>query len=196
MVPIHDAQGRVIGFGARLLDDGEDEEEEEKEEEKEEDSGRGQVMLRTRAGEDPEGEAEEAVEWEVSGEVSEAEAKAKKPYRPKYLNSPETVLFRKKEVFFGLHRARPAARAEGSVVVVEGYFDVLQLHAAGICNGAVGGERGQRSGLPAVEGRKVWKKRFFGAGGGEDNVVAAPSLALMLCPALFFFPSHSLAPCH
>ena len=46
---------------------------------------------------------------------------------PKYLNSPETPLFSKGRELYGLFQARPAVRAAGKVVVVEGYMDVLAL---------------------------------------------------------------------
>ncbi|MFM7269902.1 MAG: DNA primase [Cyanobium sp.] len=79
MVPIHDRQGRVIGFGGRSLDGQE----------------------------------------------------------PKYLNSPETEVFAKGQHLFGLHRAADPIRRADRAVVVEGYFDVIALHAAGITH-AVG----------------------------------------------------------
>lgn len=53
---------------------------------------------------------------------------------PKYLNSPETELFEKGKHLFGLDRAAQAIRREDRAVVVEGYFDVIALHAAGITN--------------------------------------------------------------
>jgi len=74
MFPIHDGSGRVVGFGGRVLDDGE----------------------------------------------------------PKYLNSPETPLFAKGRELYGLFQARPAIRAAGKVVVVEGYMDVVALAQHGI----------------------------------------------------------------
>ncbi|MGG6269747.1 DNA primase [Leptolyngbya sp. AN03gr2] len=76
MVPIHDSQGRVIGFGGRTLSD----------------------------------------------------------EQPKYLNSPETDLFDKGKTLFGLDKAKGAIAKQDQAVVVEGYFDVIALHAAGITN--------------------------------------------------------------
>ncbi len=76
IVPIHDRQGRVIGFGGRSLDGTE----------------------------------------------------------PKYLNSPETEVFEKGKHLFGLDRAASSIRSNDRAVVVEGYFDVIALHAAGVTN--------------------------------------------------------------
>jgi len=76
MIPIHDSQGRVIGFGGRSL---------------------GQEL-------------------------------------PKYLNSPETELFNKGKTLFALDQARDAITKQDQAVVVEGYFDAIALHAAGINN--------------------------------------------------------------
>jgi DNA primase len=76
MFPIHDARGQVIGFGGRVLGDGE----------------------------------------------------------PKYLNSPETPLFSKGRELYGLFLARAAIRDAGTVVVVEGYMDVVALAQHGVQN--------------------------------------------------------------
>ncbi len=78
MLPIHDARGRVIAFGGRILD-------------------------------------------------SEAN-----PSAPKYLNSPDTPLFDKGRTLYNLHRAAPAARQSGRMIVVEGYMDAIALANAGI----------------------------------------------------------------
>jgi len=50
---------------------------------------------------------------------------------PKYLNTPETVLFNKRNVLFGLHEAREAILKEKRVVVVEGQLDFITLFQAG-----------------------------------------------------------------
>lgn len=76
IIPIHDLQGRVVGFGGRALGD----------------------------------------------------------EQPKYLNSPETELFDKGKLLFGLDKARAAIAKQDQAVVVEGYFDVIALHASGITN--------------------------------------------------------------
>jgi len=53
---------------------------------------------------------------------------------PKYLNSPESAVFRKKNVLYGLDSARDAIRKEGRVILVEGYFDQISLRIRGFGN--------------------------------------------------------------
>ncbi|OQW50455.1 MAG: hypothetical protein A4S09_01280 [Proteobacteria bacterium SG_bin7] len=53
---------------------------------------------------------------------------------PKYLNSPDTPLFHKGKVLFGLNHSAKHIRAEDQVIVVEGYMDFLALYQAGIKN--------------------------------------------------------------
>ena len=53
---------------------------------------------------------------------------------PKYLNSPETLLFSKSHVLFGLNFAGPAIRKAGRAVLLEGYMDVIACHQAGFEN--------------------------------------------------------------
>jgi len=53
---------------------------------------------------------------------------------PKYINSPESPLYHKSSVLFGMDMALPAIRTENSVIIVEGYFDHLALYRAGIRN--------------------------------------------------------------
>ncbi len=76
MFPIRDAAGRVIGFGARALDDS----------------------------------------------------------LPKYLNSPQTLIFDKSGSLYGIDFARAAIRKENLAVVVEGYMDVIVAHQHGFAN--------------------------------------------------------------
>jgi DNA primase len=78
MFPIQDRRGRVIGFGGRIIGDGE----------------------------------------------------------PKYLNSPETPLFHKGNTLYGMHLASAAARQSETLIVTEGYMDVIALAQAGFA-GAV-----------------------------------------------------------
>jgi DNA primase len=54
------------------------------------------------------------------------------PGEPKYLNSPESALFHKGKQLYNLHQAKGAIRKEESVILVEGYFDVLRLVLAGV----------------------------------------------------------------
>lgn len=75
MIPVHDARGRCVGFGARATTDRQD---------------------------------------------------------AKYLNSPAADHFDKGRLLFNLHRASPAARTAKRLVLVEGYFDVIALDAAGV----------------------------------------------------------------
>ncbi len=51
---------------------------------------------------------------------------------PKYLNSPETPLYTKGRVLYGLHLSKHAIRKAGAVVLVEGYFDVVQAWQGGV----------------------------------------------------------------
>lgn len=73
--PIHDVRGRVIGFGGRALQAGQE---------------------------------------------------------PKYLNTPETAIFRKREALYGIPAALEAARKHDRLVVCEGYFDRIALARAGV----------------------------------------------------------------
>lgn len=50
---------------------------------------------------------------------------------PKYINSPETPVYKKSSVLYGLRHARSAIQRTGRLLVVEGYFDVISLHQAG-----------------------------------------------------------------
>lgn len=77
MIPIRDSQGRMAGFGARILD---------------------------------------------PNDV------------PKFLNSPQTSLFDKGRLLFGMDHARRAIREKDQAVIVEGYLDVIILHQAGFTN--------------------------------------------------------------
>lgn len=54
--------------------------------------------------------------------------------KAKYINSPETEIYRKGETLYGLFEARDAIRQEGTVLIVEGYLDLLQVVQAGFLN--------------------------------------------------------------
>lgn len=60
------------------------------------------------------------------GRVFESEDSAK------YINSPETLLFKKSNNFYGLQATRDSIRKEGYVILVEGYMDFLKLYQSGI----------------------------------------------------------------
>ena len=53
---------------------------------------------------------------------------------PKYLNSPESVVYNKSSILFGLNTAKDAIREEDSVIIMEGYFDVISAQMAGVKN--------------------------------------------------------------
>jgi DNA primase len=78
MFPINNRDGKVVGFGARLLVDEEN--------------------------------------------------------QPKYLNSPESVLFSKRKILYGLHENQRNIRLRGEAVIVEGYMDVVGLSEKGVNN--------------------------------------------------------------
>ena len=52
--------------------------------------------------------------------------------QPKYLNSPETPIYKKTSVLYNLHRARDGMRRNQRAVLVEGYMDVIGVYAAGV----------------------------------------------------------------
>ena len=54
--------------------------------------------------------------------------------RPKYMNSPETPLYNKSEILFGLNHSRTAIAKENAVIIVEGYFDLISLYQGGVQN--------------------------------------------------------------
>ncbi len=69
-----------------------------------------------------------------AGRVVGFGARTLKGEEPKYLNTPETEVFRKRSVLYGFDLARGAMRASGSAVLVEGYLDVIACHQAGVEN--------------------------------------------------------------
>lgn len=118
--------------------------------------------------------------------------------KPKYVNSETGGLYRKSELLYGLYEAREAIRREGSVFLVEGYKDVLAMHAAGfrhtvalcgthcfvetiydICPRDAGcrqgGAQGGGCGCPDACRRRD--------GGGEDRAAGRGRSGLALSPA-------------
>lgn len=53
---------------------------------------------------------------------------------PKYINTPETEIYQKRFILYGLHAAREAIRREKRIIIVEGYTDFISLNNAGIKN--------------------------------------------------------------
>ena len=105
--------------------------------------------------------------------------------QPKYVNGPETLLFSKRRTLYGLDLAREAARRGGTVVVVEGYMDVIALGQAGF--EAVVAPLG--TALTEEQFSELWRLSpspvlcFDGDGAGARAAARAAELALpMLAP--------------
>lgn len=71
---------------------------------------------------------------DVSGNVVAFGGRALDDSPAKYINSPETQVYRKSRVLYALHEARDAMRREKFAILVEGYFDALRCFDAGIEN--------------------------------------------------------------
>lgn len=69
---------------------------------------------------------------DTSGEVIGYTARILDKGEPKYLNTPETILFNKSKYIFGLYQAKESIRRNGFVVIVEGNMDVISSHQAGV----------------------------------------------------------------
>jgi DNA primase len=69
-----------------------------------------------------------------TGEVTGFGARALGDEEPKYLNSPQTLLFDKSGTLYGLDQAKDAIRDRNLAVIVEGYMDVIGAHQAGFLN--------------------------------------------------------------
>ena len=52
----------------------------------------------------------------------------------KYMNSPETPLYKKSDIFYGLHSARESIREKKYAILVEGYTDIIKLYQSGVHN--------------------------------------------------------------
>jgi len=73
--------------------------------------------------------------FNLSGKIVAFGGRAlKKGEHAKYMNSPETPIYNKSAILYGLNFARNAIRDAESVILVEGYFDFLSLYQAGIQN--------------------------------------------------------------
>ncbi|GAA4037717.1 DNA primase [Parerythrobacter jejuensis] len=108
----------------------------------------------------------------------------------KYLNSPDTPLFDKGRTLYNLHRASPASRQSGRIVVVEGYMDVIALANAGIADAVAP----LGTALTEQQIEMLWRivERpvlcFDGDAAGQRAAMRAVSRALPLLR-----PAHSLA---
>ncbi len=69
---------------------------------------------------------------DTTGNVIGFTARVLDKSEPKYLNTPETILFNKSKFIFGLYQAKEAIRRSGYVVIVEGNMDVISSHQAGV----------------------------------------------------------------
>jgi DNA primase len=102
--------------------------------------------------------------------------------QPKYLNGPETELFRKRQALYGLDAAREGCLRGAACLVVEGYMDVIALHQAGF-TGAVAP---LGTALTAEQMELVWRLSpepvlcFDGDAAGQRAAVRAVELALPL----------------
>lgn len=70
--------------------------------------------------------------YDVLGNVIAFTGRSLGDAQPKYLNSPETQLFSKGRVLYGLHLAKAGIKKEDRVILVEGQLDVIALHQAGV----------------------------------------------------------------
>lgn len=72
---------------------------------------------------------------DAKGRVIAFAGRAMGDVQPKYMNSPETMLFNKSSTLYNFHQARPDIRKTGTVVLFEGYVDVIKAWEAGVRNG-------------------------------------------------------------
>ena len=71
--------------------------------------------------------------WDDTGRLVAFGGRTLKPDdKPKYMNSPETPVYSKSRVLYGLMQAKDSIRQSKSAVVMEGYFDVITAHCAGV----------------------------------------------------------------
>lgn len=73
--------------------------------------------------------------WNGQGQIIAFGGRTITNENPKYLNSSDSPIFHKSETLYGLHLARPTIRKEATVVLFEGYIDVIAAWGAGITNG-------------------------------------------------------------
>ena len=73
--------------------------------------------------------------WDRNGKVVGFGGRIMGDGQPKYLNSPETMLFNKSKLLYNLHHARPHIKRTGQIILFEGYADVVQAWDAEVQNG-------------------------------------------------------------
>jgi len=71
---------------------------------------------------------------DLQGRVIAFGGRAVQAVEPKYLNTSETTLFRKRETLYALDRAKAHITSQGTAIVVEGYTDTIAMHEAGFLN--------------------------------------------------------------
>jgi len=72
--------------------------------------------------------------YDLKGDVIAFGGRAIDGSEPKYLNSPETPVFNKRKVLYGLNRAKDSVKDKGQVLLMEGYLDVITAHTFGFTN--------------------------------------------------------------
>lgn len=103
-----------------------------------------------------------------------------KDQQPKYLNSPQSSVFDKSKLLYGMHLAASAVARQGYAVLVEGYLDVLALHEYGVLN--VIGSMGTSLTTDQVRTLKRWTHRVISLYDGDTAGLNATqkNLALFL----------------
>src|ERR1700687_5531071 len=102
---------------------------------------------------------------------------------PKYLNSRESGLYRKSDTLYGLDQAREEIRRRHGAVLVEGYFDCIGLHIAGVKNAVALCSTALTPGHLAVLGRADAKELFLLLDGDEAGRAAVERLGGSLLAA-------------
>ncbi|HEX7715066.1 MAG TPA: DNA primase, partial [Bacillota bacterium] len=113
--PISDPKGRIIGFGGRII----------------------ATNVPPSGFEEPvhtlmQDSGSASLNTDPGQETVEAERTAAERPLPKYLNSPDSPLFRKGSFLYGLSLAKDYIRKKNQAIIMEGYLDVIQAHQAGI----------------------------------------------------------------
>ena len=72
--------------------------------------------------------------WDIRGKIAGFGGRVLDDSVPKYLNSPETILFNKSHILYGINKAAESIRRLDQVIIAEGYLDVITCHQAGITN--------------------------------------------------------------